>query len=144
MASLKDASVDEENDSQQDSPESYAPAVMARDILQFMDASPESLLNIAQSSDSNDAFGDVFGSFLLCITSPRDDIRRRASSVAKRLFTQPRILEDLRVRKKHVPAPLKLEFWRRRCVLATTLPSCSFALGEGANDGKVVPPCCIP
>ncbi|MBE3048182.1 hypothetical protein IMZ48_37890 [Candidatus Bathyarchaeota archaeon] len=109
MASLKDP-VDGES-------ESHSPSVMARDILQFMDASPESLLNIAHSFRDSDAFGDVLGHFLLCVTSPRDDIRRRASTVAKRLFAQPHLLRDLHARKKHVPLRLKQEFRKRRCAL---------------------------
>lgn len=136
MASLKAEPVDEENDSQ-------GPALMARDILRFMDASPESLLNIAQNSRDGDAFGDVFGHFLLCVTSPRDDIRRRASVVAKRLFTQSKALQDLHVQKKRVSSRLKQEFRKRRCVLPATVLNISLLLSRGANDGKVVPPPCI-
>lgn len=123
MASLKAVAASEEGGSQQESSESNGPSAMARDILRFLDALPDALLGIARSPDDGDALGDVFGSFLLCITSPRDDIRRRSSSVAKRLFVQPHILEDLRVRKKRVPARLKQEFWKRRCALSTIAPS---------------------
>ena len=115
MTSLEAIPLDDESDSQQELSESCGPAIMARDILQFLDVSPMSLLNITRSSENNDTFNDVLGSFILCVTSPRHEIRRRASSVAKRLFTQSDSLEGLQLRKKHVPTRLKKEYWRKRC-----------------------------
>ncbi|SPO00484.1 related to neurofibromin [Cephalotrichum gorgonifer] len=113
MAALESAPTDEDRGPQEESIESNDPAFMARDILRFMDASPDSLFDLAHNTDDRDVFDDIFGSFLLCLASPRDDIRLRASSVAKRLFLAPRAVKNLHARRKRVPPLLKQEFWRR-------------------------------
>lgn len=108
-----------------------------------MNTSPGSLLNIANNSGDDAALGGVFGSFLLCIVSPCIEIRVRASSVAKQLFAQPRALEDLHIRGKHITLALKHEFWNRRCAPAATTRVVHNVATRGANDGKIVPSSCI-
>lgn len=102
--------------------EFHGPAAMAHDILRFVDACPDFLFNAPHSAD-DDGVGSAFDSFLLCVASPRDEIRRRASGVAKRLFMQPSTPEEMRARKKRVSPLLKEEFWKRRFALTALYPS---------------------
>ena len=120
MASLKAIATDDETGSQTGSAEPQGPVSIACDILQLMNTSPRSLLNIANNSGDDAALGGVFGSFLLCIASPCTEIRVRASNVAKQLFAPPRALDGLHIREKHITLTLKHEFWNRRCALAAT------------------------
>lgn len=120
MASLKAVATDDESGSQTGSAEPQGPVSMACDILQLMNTSPCSLLDVTNDSGDDAALGGVFGCFLLCIASPCTEIRVRASSVAKQLFAQPRALDDLHIRGNHITLALKHEFWNRRCAPAAT------------------------
>lgn len=54
-------------------------------ILEFLDASPGRLLDDLSSSTPSNSF---FKTFLFCVLSPDQSIRRLATSVAERLFTR--------------------------------------------------------
>ncbi|GKT49449.1 neurofibromin [Colletotrichum spaethianum] len=106
---------------------------MACDVLKFLDASPRSLFDgdgqgesIAVAVDE-----DVFLSFLSCVVSANPTIRRLATGVAKRLFSDDSILDIIRSRGRLSSAALKREFWRRSSLVLLNMCNDVTSDGDG-------------
>ncbi|GKT86824.1 neurofibromin [Colletotrichum tofieldiae] len=106
---------------------------MACDVLKFLDASPRSLFDgdgqrepIAGAADE-----DVFLSFLSCVVSANPTIRRLATGVAKRLFSDDSILDTLRSRGRLSSVALKREFWRRSSLVLLNMCNDVTSDGDG-------------
>lgn len=115
MAALENSSGGQDRSSSaQGISEPTSSAVISYDILRLLDASPSLLFDLVCGEDDGSADGDIFEWFLLCMTSPDDEILRRACNVARRLFSGPRALDELRAHERLKSLSLKEEFWRRR------------------------------
>jgi neurofibromin 1 len=89
---------------------------LACSVLQFLDAHPMSLFDsvIASLESGPSLPADMFESFLSCVISPDDTIRRLAGNIARRLFIEPEFLEALRTRGSLKTTSFGQEFWRQR------------------------------
>ncbi|KAK2021113.1 GTPase-activator protein for ras-like GTPase [Colletotrichum zoysiae] len=109
---------------------------MACDVLKFLDASPRSLFDGDGQVDpgAGAADEDVFLSFLSCVVSANPTIRRLATGVAKRLFSDDSIIDTLRSRGRLSAVAFKREFWRRSSLVLLNM--CSHVTSDG--DGPEI------
>ncbi|KAK6226218.1 gtpase-activator protein for ras-like gtpase [Colletotrichum tabaci] len=109
---------------------------MACDVLKFLDASPRSLFDGDGQAEptTGAADEDVFLSFLSCVVSANPTIRRLATGVAKRLFSDNSILDTLHSCGRLTSATLKREFWRRSSLVLLNM--CNDVTSDG--DGPTI------
>ena len=83
-------------------------------ILEFLGASPGTLFEGApDDKTAQDRFYEEnFDSFVYCLISNNDSIRRLATAVARKYFEDPSILARLRESKRLDSFPWKERFWR--------------------------------
>jgi neurofibromin 1 len=89
---------------------------MVCNILTFLDASPMTLFDdkLGGNQDIDGSSSDMFESFLTCVISANDTVRKLAGRVATRLFEKHHGLGTLRGNDKIGSTSLKRGFWRRR------------------------------
>ncbi|KAF6835868.1 GTPase-activator protein for Ras-like GTPase [Colletotrichum musicola] len=104
---------------------------MACDVLKFLDASPHSLFDTDGQGQPvvGAAEEDAFLSFLSCVVSVNSTVRRLATGVAKRLFSDQSILDTLRSRGRVGSPALRREFWRRSSLVLLNM--CNHVTSDG-------------
>ncbi|KAL2759502.1 hypothetical protein ACRALDRAFT_1074229 [Sodiomyces alcalophilus JCM 7366] len=105
-------------------------------ILDFLDASPKSLLAERYASDGNASNGnpgsEAFEAFLSLNLSPNPVIRTHASTVSSRLFKEPQVVEELKSRGLLKSRTIRARFWSRSCRVLTVI--CDRVMSGGGSD----------
>ncbi|PKS06874.1 hypothetical protein jhhlp_006950 [Lomentospora prolificans] len=120
VATLDPASVQDQSPAQSKSEVNTSTAI-AYDVLRFLDASPGLLFDLAFREGDDASDGHIFEWFLLCMTSPDDEILQRACNVARRLFANLSELDRPKALDKSKSSSLKEEFWRRSSAILSTM-----------------------
>lgn len=91
---------------------SIANATLLRNILSFLEPSPESLWENPPSENTEEFYEDIFSGLVSCMVSPDEQTRTLAGKVAKNLFSQDGVLARLRKTKRLDSEDIRLDFWR--------------------------------
>lgn len=91
---------------------SIANATLLRNILSFLEPSPESLWENPPSENPEEFYEDIFSGLVSCMVSPDEQTRALAGKVAKNLFSQDGVLARLRQAKRLDQDDLRHDFWR--------------------------------
>ncbi|KAH6705072.1 ras GTPase activator [Verticillium dahliae] len=107
-------------------------ALMACNVLDFLEASPQSLLEVEERKPGSTAPAhSMFEAFLCLVLSWDPGVRAHATRVAKRLFVDRAVIEDLRSQGTLDSSALKISFWRRSCRLIVSL--CDQVMAGGGS-----------
>jgi hypothetical protein len=99
---------------------SIANATLLRNILSFLEPSPESLWENPPSENPEEFYEDIFSGLVSCMVSPDEQTRALAGKVAKNLFSQDGVLARLRQAKRLDQDDLRHDFWRMTYVIPGT------------------------
>lgn len=86
--------------------------MLLRNILRFLEPSPESLLGKAPDENAESFYEDIFQGLVSCMVSPDDEVRTLAGVVAKNLFSQGSVLVRFRQSSNLNQQNLRQNFWR--------------------------------
>ncbi|KAL7624760.1 Ras GTPase activating protein ira2 [Parahypoxylon ruwenzoriense] len=83
-------------------------------ILNFLDASPETLFEAPppNSSEAEQFYEEIFEAFVACLVTSNDIVRDLASGLAKKLLAPNGILSSLRKSKRLDSHSFGIKFWR--------------------------------
>lgn len=95
---------------------SAANLLVLRDILRFLEPSPEFLLQTPPEENPENFYEDIFQGIVSCMVSPDDQVRMLAGGVAKNLFSQGGVLVRLRQSRRLDQQNLRLDFWKMTLV----------------------------
>ncbi|KAK9779340.1 putative GTPase-activator protein for ras-like GTPase [Seiridium cardinale] len=84
---------------------------LLRNILKFLEPSPEALLENPPEDNAEAFYEDIFQGLVSCMVSPDDQVRILAGSVAKNLFSQGSVLARSRKGKRLDQQSLRSDFW---------------------------------
>jgi neurofibromin 1 len=113
---LNESFLGEPNSSQRKVVENPSAIEMICNVLKFLQASPMTLFEGPPDDEGErDRFYmDNFTSLVSCVVSANETVRRLATEVAKRLFAEEILLEELRASRNLNSPGLKSRFWRLR------------------------------
>ncbi|KAH8203248.1 hypothetical protein TruAng_002546 [Truncatella angustata] len=98
-----------------------ASLVLLRNILKFLEPTPELLLQNPPDDATEGFYEDIFQGLISCMVSPDDQVRTLAGAVAKKLFSQGGVLARLRKSKRLDQQNLRLDFWRMTSAVLNTI-----------------------
>jgi neurofibromin 1 len=115
---LNEAFLGEPSSSQRKVVENPSAIGMICNVLNFLQASPMTLFEGPPDDEGErDRFYmDNFTSLVSCVVSANETVRRLATEVAKRLFAEEILLEELRASRSLNSLDFKTRFWRLRYV----------------------------